>query len=313
MKTDYIDISGITTQSNLPECPYNYPYKEMCNTFKLCIPNSKSAIETILELLIDTSIDKYNILNTNAENKLVIYGTIHFKILYIPNESSQTVYSAHFDIPFCTFILCNNICRQIKDIKLFVEDALITQIDSRNFYVSLLTLVYPIVKKQDKHNSKNFNTKNFNYIKNNVHSNSELNSQTTTCPYNLNLNKYTEIQDSKNSTDSFMLKYDSEFDCFDQFEFDNYYDYDIEYNNECNGYDIDINIDNNNESSFNNIDEDKIKHSNNVENIIQNNIDSNIEYDIQYHINQDTEYDIEIDMNTDMNSPKTINLNNMQY
>jgi len=309
MKMDHIDISGITPQSNFPQCPCNYPCKEICETHKLCVPNCKPCVETILQLFIDTSIDKSHVLYTSMGKKLVIYGNIHIKILYVAKTSCQSVHSAHFDIPFCTFILSSNICRQIEDISLFVEDVFIKQIDSRNFYVSIISLIYPVFKKQDDNLSSNFNKKNFNYIRSSVGSDSEFSSQLTTTPksfndlssneqsysgYNMNTNKHPEIQYTmpKNNPTENEYEYEIEY----EIEFDKDSGYNLESDSSCRNS---HNSESVGDSSTDYMIPPKKHHENNYKMT-----DKDYE-DIEY----DNEYDVEYNMNYDMNSPKNISVN----
>ncbi len=202
MKMDHIDISGITPQSNLPECPYNYPCKEICETYKLCVPKSKPDIETILQLFIDTSIEKSHVLYTPMGNKLIIYGNIHFKILYVAKTACQSVHSAHFDIPFCTFILSSSICNHIKNTSLFVEDTFINQFNSRNFFISIVMLVYPEFNKQNNPQGNTFNKNNFNYILDESNSDPEYYMQSSTSHSN-----FKDVQSDSNPYDKYNMKF----------------------------------------------------------------------------------------------------------
>lgn len=271
MTTNHIDICGITPRCNLPKCSCKYPCKELCETHKFCIPICKPDIENILQLFIDTSIKKSNILDTPMGKKFVIYGNIHTKILYVANTSCQSVHSAHFDIPFCTFIMIGNITREITDVCLFIEDAFITQLDSENFSVSMLVLVYPLLKKKDHcincndgcnencyiDNSKN---KNFNYMNNCISGDEDYIIKSDSLP---------NIDFNKDSNKSFDIKYDKKNNI-----------HDIEYAmNQSNTSDIKIDIDNSKT------------------------------FDIEYDMNQSNISDIESEINYDMDFEDCIDSN----
>ena len=282
---DYIYTSGITPQSNLPKCSYNYPYKEICETYKLCVPKNKPDIETILELHIDTSIEKSHILYTPMENKLIIYGNIHIKILYVANTSCQSVHSAHFDIPFCTFILSSNICNHIVDTTLFVEDIFVKQFDSRNFYISTLMLVYPEFNKQ-----KNKPTNNFNNEYNMNHSNScdfnyDKKTNTNSC---INHHKYNE------SDIQYWNEYHDEFDDEYHIQYDTTPTTDTKIIHEKNNeYKIgsDIQFDTDYNIQFDMTPSTDTKITNDKDNEYK--IESNIEYDIDSDNATDTNINLE--------------------
>ncbi|MCM1989318.1 DUF3794 domain-containing protein [Oceanirhabdus seepicola] len=299
MKMDSIDISGITPQSKLPKCPYNYPYKEICETYKLCVPNSKPDIETILQLFIDTSIKKSHVLYTPMENKLIIYGNIHLKILYVANTSSQSVHSAHFDIPFSTFILSSNICNHIGDTTIFIEDTFVNQLDSKNFYVSTLMLVYPEFNKQKNKPINDSNNKKLNYLKDNKNCDSDGKLQpSTSCsnfkdvhldrtPYdksNMDFNNHFNNEYNMNHSNSSDIKYDKKTNTNSCANHNKYTEYDIQLQNEYqNEYDIQYDM---TPSTNTNISPDK-------------NNDYKIEHDIQYDMAPSTDTNLTNDKDND--------------
>lgn len=158
MSNDYINICGKSSQRDLPTCLSNYPYSEIIKTFKLDIPSYKSDIEKILQVSIEASIKKYHMLCALKWNKLVMYGIIHVKVIYISTISCESIRSAEFDIPFSTFkIISENINQDIK-FETFIEDVFIEQINKKQFIISTLIFIYPIFI--EKENNKNDNKKN---------------------------------------------------------------------------------------------------------------------------------------------------------
>lgn len=275
MTTNHVDICGITPECELPRCYCTYPCKEICETHKLCIPNCKPDIENILQVFIDISINKSNILKTSMGKKLVIYGNIHIKILYDANTSCQSVHSAHFDVPFCTFILLNDATRDITDICLFIEDAFIDQLDSRNLSVSMIILVYPLLKNIDyclKHSSNynenyyfdNSKNKNFNYINNCTNGNEDCTIRSDSLP---NIQNDSQLYENSNAN----------------FNMDSNKSLDIEYDKNSNIQDVNYDMNQSKTSDF--------------------------EVDLKYDMNESKTSDIESDINNDMDYEDCIDSN----
>jgi hypothetical protein len=217
MTTNNIDICGITPRCDLPKCDCNYPCNEICETHKFYVPDCKPDIENILQLFIDTSVEKCNVLNTLMGRKLVIYGELHIKILYVANTACQSVHSAHFDIPFCTFIMIGNISSEIAEVCLFIEDAFITQSDVKSFFVSTVILVCPLLEKKGKHSSCDYECEDNNYINKMKNKKFNYNKEKISCDTKTNTEKninndfYAEqdiYEDEDNSNFEFDIKYD---------------------------------------------------------------------------------------------------------
>lgn len=293
MKNAHIDICGITPQHKLPKCSCNCPYKEICQTYKLCVPSCKPDIETILQLFIDTSIKKTDILCTPIGKKLVIYGMVHIKVLYVANTSSQSVHSAHFDIPFCTFMMLNKVCYSMENLCAFIEDTFVNQLDCRNFYISMLLFIYPMFKTQDdKH----------------IYDNNCLEKLDTSHCENIHYAKFETLNDSEikdyNYADNFNNK--------NYNYINNNESHDLKQTMQSTYYE---NIDHNlqpYEETFNNSSIKPVNYSNCNCNINELN-NSNIEYDMPNNISSDIDYEINYDMNSDNTVNTDLSSNNEYF
>ncbi|MCT4618910.1 MAG: DUF3794 domain-containing protein [Marinisporobacter sp.] len=148
MKKDCIEITGITPYDHFPECPCHYPSGQICETDKMCIPRKKPDIECICQVFADVSVSSYKIIRTPVGKKLVIEGMKHIKLLYVGDEPCQNMHCAHYDIPFCMFVLLKNWEGQIVDIFTGIEHIGIHELDSRCFTVSIIIFACPIFKKK---------------------------------------------------------------------------------------------------------------------------------------------------------------------
>lgn len=149
MQKDCIEISGITPHDHFPKCPRNHPCGQICETDQLCVPKQKPNIKCILQVLANISISSFKTICTPLGKKLVIDGVKHIKILYVADEPCQNVHSAHFDVPFCMFILLNDKNYEIVDVFTGIEYISIHQLSHRCFSISIIIFACPIFKKKD--------------------------------------------------------------------------------------------------------------------------------------------------------------------
>lgn len=163
MQNDCIEITGITPDDMYPKlcqhCYHHYPHIQICETDKLCIPKNKPNIESICQVFVSTSIKEYKIICTPFGKKLVIEGKKHIKIIYTADEPCQNMHCAKFEIPFCTYVLLKNICKEIIDVFIGIEYINVHQINCNCFTISLIFNAIPIFKKEkivcDKKNTCN--------------------------------------------------------------------------------------------------------------------------------------------------------------
>jgi len=99
---DIIEFQGDRRHFPEPEiirCSKQFGVEE-----QLVIPDPKPDIEQLLEVIVHPRIDKCKIIDTPLGKKLIINGHLKQQILYVADVPCQSVHSAHFTVPFCTFI-----------------------------------------------------------------------------------------------------------------------------------------------------------------------------------------------------------------
>lgn len=106
-----VEYSGIN--SVLPNNPTIFTQFNISQN--LCVPTQKPDIERLLKVNTQIFIDDYKIIKTPVGtslegqiltgNKVIAYGRILYTIMYVANKDDQSVHSAHFEIPFCRFIV----------------------------------------------------------------------------------------------------------------------------------------------------------------------------------------------------------------
>lgn len=124
---EMIDIIGICSPCDTNDVVSQYPYwKQMHISETLHIPTQKPDIEQVNSVDLSVNIFKKHVVKTprtyddtgetpvplpNLEGKvltgrkLIIEGQICQKIIYTADESDQPVHSAHFYVPFSSFIV----------------------------------------------------------------------------------------------------------------------------------------------------------------------------------------------------------------
>lgn len=140
-----IEISGVTSGSQLPENLSEILYLEHGETDTLCLPCQKPSIDTLLQLFVSTALCGIKPLCTPTGRKRLVHMVKQFKIMYVAAEPLQTVHSAYFQrhfsccLPFAT-----------TAIELAVADLSVLSVDCRSFTLSTLLLVYPNLEKKIK-------------------------------------------------------------------------------------------------------------------------------------------------------------------
>lgn len=128
-------------------------FKQLSVEEYLEIPNKKPEAEYINNVIGTIKINKYNVINTVnlkslegqylSGNKLIVHGILNVVVEYTACEREQSSYSAHYNIPFSTFIvLPHNYVNSSKiDIEGIIEDIYCNLLDCRKFFVSITLLV----------------------------------------------------------------------------------------------------------------------------------------------------------------------------
>lgn len=136
-----IEYNGINRI--LPKNPTTFTQFSLNKT--LCIPIEKPDIERIVRIDTKIIIDKYEIIKTPKGTslegqiltgcKLIVYGRITQLMMYVANETEQSVHSAHFEEYFCKYIVLPKNFNKFTSIKVIpsIEDISITDYDNRCF------------------------------------------------------------------------------------------------------------------------------------------------------------------------------------
>ncbi|MFD3156307.1 DUF3794 domain-containing protein [Haloimpatiens sp. FM7330] len=210
MNNDFIDIKGITPCYKFPKIPPCYPCKELCEEDRLCIPCQKPDMECLLDVSVHLSVSCFKVINTPIGKKLFIKGIKNIRILYVADEPSQSVHAAHFNVPFCMFILLKNIPCKVIDIYTAIEDIQVNPINERCFSISILIFACPVFKRK-YHDCKSYekNCNNANYRC------SDYDKKKSYLDFDTN-EQFKENNDSKNHLHKINTSYDSN----DEFDFD---------------------------------------------------------------------------------------------
>jgi len=147
MDNHSIEILGVTPISHFPKLPPHHPCTEFCEIDKLCIPCHKITIESIRQVCVKVCINSFKIICTPAGKKLVIYGKKQLKIIFTADDPHQSIHSAEFEIPFCTFVLLKDIPAEVIQVCTVVEDISVQCLDCRCLSVTSIIFVCPVFKK----------------------------------------------------------------------------------------------------------------------------------------------------------------------
>lgn len=151
MKNSAIEITGITPVNEYPKLSSHCPNIEICETDQLCLPCQKLNMESILQVFVNISVKSLKMICTPIGNKLVVDAIKHIKLMYVAEDSCQTVHSAHFDVPFCFYILLNELTDEVIDVYTAIEHISVYQLDCRCFVISLIIFACPEIKKKHKY------------------------------------------------------------------------------------------------------------------------------------------------------------------
>lgn len=184
ISNELIEIKGICNTKDVNSVIIEFPYwKQMYISETLLIPAQKPDVENIISVDISTSIINKHVITTprtyddtlpvpvpmpNLEGKvltgrkLIIEGQICQKVVYTANEPDQPVHSAHFYVPFSSFIVVPKdivftdangveIVRDALDVNfdvnVCIEDAAVCVLDNRRI-LKQVTLMLSAVPTQ---------------------------------------------------------------------------------------------------------------------------------------------------------------------
>ena len=230
--SNYIEISGITPANSFPKYSPHVPSNQICETDILSIPGQKPSMECILQVKVNVLICSHEVICTCVGEKLVIEGVKHINVMYVADEPCQSVHSAHFDVPFCMFILLKKKNCEIADIFAAIEHIKVKQLDCRHFSLSVIIFACPEFKKKSNPCKVEKSPYN-NYCKDDCHNNyykyknidykyCETKYDKCDCKEHDNWeNKYDQCDCKEH--DNWENKYD-QYDCKDHDNWENKYD-----------------------------------------------------------------------------------------
>lgn len=101
---DFVQIIGIADPSEFPVITPLTFYNQIAVQERLTIPEVKPDVEQINTLLIEAEVTQTRNIFTPTGVKVVVEGVLRQKVIYTALVPEQSVHSAHFEHPFCTFI-----------------------------------------------------------------------------------------------------------------------------------------------------------------------------------------------------------------
>ena len=147
---DNIIINGISEMIPI----HTTAWKEFSVIEELDIPQQKPDIKKILSTNIEAKIKSYNVIRTpvtcpNPEGlistgyKTIVKGILTQIIEYVSAECKQTTHSAHFEVPFTSYIMLPEfVSGNSLDVKVLIEDVYVKQIDSRRIFKNVTLFIY---------------------------------------------------------------------------------------------------------------------------------------------------------------------------
>ncbi|WP_051540254.1 DUF7507 domain-containing protein [Clostridium ihumii] len=106
------------------------------------ILNVKGEIEIINKYVVETSNGESNEGQKLGGYKLIVHGVLTEVVEYTALCKSQSVHSAHYNIPFSTFIVLSNYAED-NNVKIegFIEDIYFNKLDNRNVFINNTVLI----------------------------------------------------------------------------------------------------------------------------------------------------------------------------
>lgn len=153
--SDHINITGITKIDCYPPYIEERYCKQNLENDIVCIPDKKPDIESINEIKVGLSVNSYEVIDTCLGPKLILKCTKSIKVLYTADNCQQSCHSAHWEIPFCDFILLKGLnydycCNLIKGIFIGLESVIIKDFDCRHIDLSSIYIICPLLEIKKK-------------------------------------------------------------------------------------------------------------------------------------------------------------------
>jgi len=134
-----VEISGLA--DSLPQNPT--VFKQFTVQETLVLLDAKPDIEQIVKVIAQVVITSTRVIKTPVGRslegqilsgfKIIVQGEVTQKIEYVADECTKSVHSAHFDVPFSTFIVLPS-CYEIGTpvlVNAYIEDLYVDLIDKR--------------------------------------------------------------------------------------------------------------------------------------------------------------------------------------
>ncbi len=133
---DNITLTGITPLENYPDCCSNKNCKQNIQQLSLSIPCQKPEMESINDIKITLCIKAFKILNTILGRKVLINGVSKVKAIYTAKNKEQSLHSAHFTVPFSTFIIVEKDTPLSQKFRIlpFIEDVFACMLAERSVF-----------------------------------------------------------------------------------------------------------------------------------------------------------------------------------
>lgn len=146
---------GLIQYNGINNCAYeNLPYFKQINMdFTFCVPLQKPDIEQITKVWVNPCILEKKIVHTpkgvSLEGqsvtgyKLMVMGDIVYKVEYVANEPTQSLHTAHTNIPFCGYIVLPEKFNKnaIITASVAVEDVYSEKLDLRCIYNNITMML----------------------------------------------------------------------------------------------------------------------------------------------------------------------------
>ncbi|MCT4565397.1 MAG: DUF3794 domain-containing protein [Maledivibacter sp.] len=119
----------------------------------------KPNIKKVIKVMTDISITDERVISTAVGTslegqvltgkKIIIEGELVEQIEYACDDIKQSIYTACFKIPFCSYIVVpNNVTQNsVIEIRAYIEDIFIQKIDERKLFLNGILLLEAVVKE----------------------------------------------------------------------------------------------------------------------------------------------------------------------
>lgn len=157
---DNVLITGITELDSYPRCGRPKHCKQSIESDILCLPENNLKIESINEVDVNISVEKFEVVNTILGPKLFLKAYKNIKVIYTADNCSQSLHSICWSIPFCEFILlCDfhyeKVCNLICDVFIGIENICIKDFDEEMVDISIMFIMCPQFKRDPVRDCKN--------------------------------------------------------------------------------------------------------------------------------------------------------------